>query len=169
MRKHREIIAPKFDAVDVALTAELDGLGIARWSKPSGGYFVNLDVLDGCAARVVQLAKEAGIALTPAGSAFPHNDDPHDRNIRLAPTFPSLADVETAMAGVATCVSRCAARGAASESARRWSRRAARPVRDQAAGAGTECSSQPGTTSRDGAARSSTRDDGQAAAPRPRP
>jgi DNA-binding transcriptional MocR family regulator len=109
MRKHREIIAPKFDAVDAALGAELDGLGIAEWSRPSGGYFVNLDVLDGTAGRVVQLAKEAGIALTPAGSAFPHGQDPRDRNIRLAPTFPSLADVETAMAGVATCVALAAA------------------------------------------------------------
>lgn len=109
MRRHRDIIAPKFQAVDVALTEELAGLGIAEWSKPSGGYFVNLDVLDGTASRVVQLAKEAGIALTPAGSAFPHGKDPHDRNIRLAPTFPSLADVETAMAGVATCVSLAAA------------------------------------------------------------
>jgi DNA-binding transcriptional MocR family regulator len=109
MRKHRDIIAPKFRAVDAALTAELDGLGIATWSKPTGGYFVNLDVLDGTASRVVQLAKEAGIALTPAGSAFPHSHDPDDRNIRLAPTFPSLADVETAMAGVATCVALAAA------------------------------------------------------------
>ncbi len=109
MRKHRQIIAPKFDAVDIALAAELDGLGIAEWSKPTGGYFVNLDVLDGTASRVVSLAKEAGIALTPAGSAFPHGDDPKDCNIRLAPTFPSLADVETAMAGVATCVSLAAA------------------------------------------------------------
>jgi len=109
MRKHREIIAPKFHAVDAALTAGLDGLGIARWSKPSGGYFVNLDVLDGTASRVVELAREAGIALTPAGSAFPHGNDPDDRNIRLAPTFPSLAEVETAMAGVATCVALAAA------------------------------------------------------------
>ena len=109
MRKHRDIIAPKFDAVDVALAAGLDGLGIATWSKPTGGYFVNLDVLDGTASRVVQLAKEAGIALTPAGSAFPHGQDPNDRNIRLAPTFPPLADVETAMAGVATCVALAAA------------------------------------------------------------
>ncbi|MBJ7359662.1 aminotransferase class I/II-fold pyridoxal phosphate-dependent enzyme [Nocardioides sp.] len=109
MRKHREIIAPKFHAVDAALTAGLDGLGIATWSKPAGGYFVNLDVLDGTASRVVQLAKEAGIALTPAGSAFPHSQDPDDRNIRLAPTFPSLAEVETAMAGVATCVALAAA------------------------------------------------------------
>lgn len=109
MRKHREIIAPKFEAVAEALSAELDGLGIATWSRPTGGYFVNLDVLDGTASRVVQLAKEAGIALTPAGSAFPHGTDPDDRNIRLAPTFPSLADVETAMAGVATCVALAAA------------------------------------------------------------
>jgi DNA-binding transcriptional MocR family regulator len=104
MRKHRDLIAPKFDAVDDALESRLGGLGIATWSKPTGGYFVNLDVLDGTASRVIQLAKEAGIALTPAGSAFPYGDDPDDRNIRLAPTFPALADVETAMAGVALCV-----------------------------------------------------------------
>ncbi len=104
MRKHRDLIAPKFEAVQAALSARLDGLGIATWSKPIGGYFVDLNVLDGTAARVVQLAKEAGIALTPAGSAFPHGTDPDDRNIRLAPTFPALTDVETAMAGVAVCV-----------------------------------------------------------------
>lgn len=104
MRKHRELIAPKFAAVDHALTERLEGLGIAEWTVPTGGYFVNLDVLDGTASRVVALAKEAGIALTPAGSAFPHGKDPHDRNIRLAPTFPVLAEVEAAMAGVAVCV-----------------------------------------------------------------
>ncbi len=109
MRKHREIIAPKFDAVDVALSSALAGLEIAEWTKPTGGYFVNLDVLDGTASRVVALAKDAGIALTPAGSSFPHGDDPRDRNIRLAPTFPVLAEVETAMAGVATCVALAAA------------------------------------------------------------
>lgn len=104
MVKHREILAPKFAAVDAALTAELDGLGIAEWTKPAGGYFVNLDVMDGCATRVVELAKGAGIVLTPAGASFPHGEDPRDRNIRLAPSFPVLEDVETAMAGVATCV-----------------------------------------------------------------
>ncbi|HWU23393.1 MAG TPA: aminotransferase class I/II-fold pyridoxal phosphate-dependent enzyme [Nocardioides sp.] len=104
MRKHRELIAPKFEAVQTALTARLDGLGIATWSRPTGGYFVDLNVLDGTASRTVQLAKEAGIALTPAGSAFPLGNDPDDRNIRLAPTFPSLTEVETAMAGVAVCV-----------------------------------------------------------------
>lgn len=104
MRKHRDLIAPKFAAVQDALAARLAGLGIATWSNPIGGYFVDLNVLDGTASRVVQLAKEAGIALTPAGSAFPHGNDPDDRNIRLAPTFPALSDVKTAMAGVAVCV-----------------------------------------------------------------
>lgn len=104
MRKHRDLIAPKFAAVEDALSGRLSGLGIAEWTVPTGGYFVNLDVLDGTASRVVALAKEAGIALTPAGSAFPHGNDPRDRNIRLAPTFPALAEVEAAMAGVAVCV-----------------------------------------------------------------
>ncbi|KRB80192.1 aminotransferase [Nocardioides sp. Root190] len=104
MRKHRDLIAPKFTAVEDALTGRLSGLGIAEWTVPTGGYFVNLDVLDGTASRVVALAKEAGIALTPAGSAFPHGNDPRDRNIRLAPTFPVLSEVEAAMAGVAVCV-----------------------------------------------------------------
>lgn len=109
MRKHREIIAPKFAAVDAALTDALEGLEVADWSRPTGGYFVNLDVLDGTATRVVELAKAAGVALTPAGASFPYGDDPRDRNIRLAPTFPGLDEVETAMAGVATCVALAAA------------------------------------------------------------
>ncbi|MGL5860533.1 MAG: aminotransferase [Phycicoccus sp.] len=104
MARHREVLAPKFAAVDAALTAELGGLEVAEWTRPRGGYFVSLDVLDGCASRVVALAKEAGIALTPAGASFPHGRDPRDRNIRLAPSFPVLGEVETAMAGVATCV-----------------------------------------------------------------
>ncbi len=109
MDRHREVLAPKFAAVDAALTAALDGLGIAEWTRPRGGYFVSLDVPDGCASRVVQLAKEAGIALTPAGASFPRGTDPRDRNIRLAPSFPVLEEVETAMAGVATCVALAAA------------------------------------------------------------
>ncbi|MBM6404817.1 aminotransferase class I/II-fold pyridoxal phosphate-dependent enzyme [Phycicoccus sp. CSK15P-2] len=109
MAKHRDVLAPKFAAVDAALTAELEGLRIAEWTRPRGGYFVNLDVPDGCASRVVTLAKDAGIALTPAGASFPHGTDPRDRNIRLAPSFPVLAEVETAMAGVATCVALAAA------------------------------------------------------------
>jgi DNA-binding transcriptional MocR family regulator len=109
MIKHRTILAPKFAAVDEALTGTLHGLGIAHWTHPSGGYFVSLDVLDGTAARVIELAKAAGIALTPAGAAFPHGKDPHDRNIRVAPSFPVLEEVRTAMTGVATCVALAAA------------------------------------------------------------
>ncbi|MGO4256179.1 aminotransferase [Marmoricola sp. RAF53] len=104
MVKHREIIAPKFAEVDRILTERLGGLGVATWTKPTGGYFVSLDVLDGTAARVVALAKEAGVALTPAGASFPRGEDPDDRNIRLAPTFPSPADVTGAMEAVTTCV-----------------------------------------------------------------
>ncbi|HRW18039.1 MAG TPA: aminotransferase class I/II-fold pyridoxal phosphate-dependent enzyme [Dermatophilaceae bacterium] len=109
MVKHREILAPKFAAVQQALSAELDGLGIASWTHPTGGYFVSVDVLPGTAARVVALAKAAGIALTPAGASFPHGHDPLDTNIRLAPSFPPLAEVESAMAGVATCIGYAAA------------------------------------------------------------
>jgi DNA-binding transcriptional MocR family regulator len=109
MRRHRGIIAPKFAAVDEALTTGLEGLEVAEWTHPTGGYFVNLDVLDGTASRVVALAKGAGIALTPAGASFPNGNDPRDRNIRLAPTFPGLDEVRTAMAGVATCVALAAA------------------------------------------------------------
>ncbi len=109
MRKHREIIAPKFAAVETALQTALAGRGIAEWTQPTGGYFVNLDVVNGTATRVVDLAKAAGIALTPAGASYPYGRDPRDRNIRLAPTFPELAEVETAMAGVGTCVALAAA------------------------------------------------------------
>ncbi|WP_235736340.1 aminotransferase class I/II-fold pyridoxal phosphate-dependent enzyme [Nocardioides alcanivorans] len=104
MQKHRDIIAPKFAEVERVLSSQLGGLGVAEWTKPTGGYFVSLDVLDGTASRVVQLAKEAGIALTPAGSSFPYGDDPNDRNIRLAPTFPTPEAVVEAMEAVTTCV-----------------------------------------------------------------
>ena len=103
MTLHREIIAPKFAEVQRVLEERLGGLGIATWTNPTGGYFVNLDVLDGTASRVIELAKEAGVALTPAGSSYPYGRDPRDRNIRLAPTFPELAEVSAAMEAVATC------------------------------------------------------------------
>ena len=104
MTRHREIIGPKFAEVERILTERLGDLGIAEWTHPTGGYFVSLDVLDGTAGRVVQLARDAGIALTPAGSSFPKGEDPRDRNIRLAPTFPELPEVSEAMEAVATCV-----------------------------------------------------------------
>lgn len=104
MAKHREIIKPKFDAVERILSDDLGDSGVARWTTPEGGYFVSLDVLPGTAGRVVELAKDAGVALTPAGASFPYGNDPDDTNIRLAPTLPPLAEVESAMAVVTTCV-----------------------------------------------------------------
>ena len=103
MLKHREIIAPKFEAVQQVLSERLGGLGIASWTQPTGGYFVSMDLLDGTASRVVELAKEAGVSLTPAGASFPNGNDPRNRNIRLAPTFPPLPEVNEAMEAVATC------------------------------------------------------------------
>lgn len=104
MAKHRDILAPKFAAVLEILTNRLSGAAVATWTVPTGGYFVSLDVLPGTAKRVVQLAKDAGIALTAAGAAFPYGTDPNDTNIRLAPSFPTLEEVHQAMDGVATCV-----------------------------------------------------------------
>jgi DNA-binding transcriptional MocR family regulator len=104
MARHREIIAPKFAEVDRVLTERLGGRGVATWNTPTGGYFVNLDVVPGTASRVVALAKEAGVALTPAGSSFPYKRDPEDTNIRLAPTMPPVTEVTAAMEAVATCV-----------------------------------------------------------------
>jgi DNA-binding transcriptional MocR family regulator len=107
MRRHREIIRPKFDLVLGILAETLTGT--ATWTVPAGGYFISLDVPDGCAARVVELAKQAGIALTPAGATFPYGKDPQDRNIRIAPTFPSIDEVEAATRGLAVCVRLAAA------------------------------------------------------------
>ena len=104
MRKHAESLAPKFEAVLEVLENRLGGTGVATWSEPRGGYFISLYVMDGTATRVWELAKQAGISLTKAGSAFPKGEDPNDRNIRLAPSMPPLEDVTRAMDGVATCV-----------------------------------------------------------------
>ena len=104
MAKHRAIIAPKFDEVDRVFSERLGGFEVATWNKPAGGYFVNLDVVPGTAARVISLAKDAGVALTQAGSSFPHGQDPNDQNIRIAPTMPPLDEVTTAIDAVATCV-----------------------------------------------------------------
>ena len=104
MRKHAQSLAPKFEAVLEILRNRLGEYNVARWTEPEGGYFISLDVVDGTATRVWELAKEAGIALTKAGSAFPHGKDDNDRHIRLAPSLPPLDEVRTAMDGVATCV-----------------------------------------------------------------
>ena len=98
------MIAPKFSTVIETFSAHLAGRGVATWTEPKGGYFVSLDVLDGCAAEVVRLAKQAGVELTPAGSTFPLLRDPRDRNIRIAPTYPDQASVGLAAEGVALSV-----------------------------------------------------------------
>ena len=104
MQKHAQILAPKFEAVLEILQNRLGEYSVARWTTPAGGYFISLDVVDGTATRVWELAREAGITLTKAGSAFPKGEDPNDRNIRLAPSLPPISEVRTAMDGVATCV-----------------------------------------------------------------
>ncbi len=104
MRLHRDILAPKFRLVLDILEDRLGGPKVASWSEPKGGYFISVDVMDGTASRTVALAKDAGIALTGAGATFPLRNDPHDSNIRVAPSMPGLAELETAMDGFATCV-----------------------------------------------------------------
>ncbi|GAA0964218.1 aminotransferase class I/II-fold pyridoxal phosphate-dependent enzyme [Acrocarpospora macrocephala] len=104
MRRHAELIRPKFEAVDRILSKELGGTGLASWSSPAGGYFISLEVPDGCAKEVVRRAAEAGIALTPAGATHPYGNDPADRTIRIAPTYPDLEELEVAISGLATCV-----------------------------------------------------------------
>lgn len=104
MQKHRAILEPKFAVVQRILKERLAAADVASWTDPGGGYFISLDVLDGTASRVIELAKGAGIALTAAGSAFPYRNDPEDKNIRIAPSFPGLGELEQAMDGLATCV-----------------------------------------------------------------
>ncbi|QYH18932.1 aminotransferase class I/II-fold pyridoxal phosphate-dependent enzyme [Corynebacterium aquatimens] len=104
MRKHAAPLAPKFAAVIEILRNRLGEYGVAEWTEPKGGYFISLNVVPGTATRVWELAKEAGINLTKAGSAFPHGVDPDNTNIRLAPSLPPLDEVAEAMDGVATCV-----------------------------------------------------------------
>lgn len=104
MRKHAAIIKPKFDLVLSRLDAELGGKHIATWSEPNGGYFISLNTLDGCAKKIVSMAAEAGVTLTSAGATFPYGNDPRDRNIRIAPTFPSLDELKTAMDVLCVCV-----------------------------------------------------------------
>jgi DNA-binding transcriptional MocR family regulator len=103
MQEHRKILAPKFARVHEMFSELLSGTGAATWTEPKGGYFISLDVMDGCAKRVVALAKEAGITTVPAGNTFPYANDPRDRNIRIAPSYPSEAEVEQAAEGIALC------------------------------------------------------------------
>lgn len=104
MKRHAALIRPKFEAVVNTFERELAGKGIAQWTRPRGGYFVSLDTLDGCAGTIVTMADAIGVKLTAAGATFPYGKDPRDRNIRVAPTLPPLAQVQLAMEVVCCCV-----------------------------------------------------------------
>lgn len=97
MKKHKAILAPKFECVLSKLDSELGDTGIATWTKPNGGYFVSVNVAKGTAKRVVQLCKEAGVILTSAGATYPYGKDPDDSNIRIAPSYPTVDELSQAM------------------------------------------------------------------------
>lgn len=97
MKKHAAIIKPKFDIVLNTLDKEISPLQIANYTRPNGGYFISLDTMDGCAKRVGELCKEAGLIITSVGATYPYGNDPHNSNIRIAPTFPPEAELKTAI------------------------------------------------------------------------
>ena len=109
MRKHAALLRPKFEIVDRVLNEELGGLGIGSWTKPNGGYFVSFDALPGCAKAIVAAAKAAGVQLTGAGAAYPYGIDPEDKNIRIAPSYPTEDEIETAMKLFTLCVKKASA------------------------------------------------------------
>lgn len=104
MEKHAEHIRPRFEIVFRAFEKHLSGKGIASWNHPNGGYFINLDVMEGTAKAVDQLARGLGLVLTPAGATFPYGKDPKDQNIRIAPTFPPKKELKLAMEVLCTCI-----------------------------------------------------------------
>ncbi len=104
MRKHADIMRPKFEAVIQILERELGGLGIGEWTSPKGGYFISFDSLDGCAKAIVARCKKSGLVMTGAGATYPYGKDPRDNNIRIAPSYPPLSDLILAMELFALCV-----------------------------------------------------------------
>ena len=104
MIKHAQILRPKFEAVLKILEEELGGLGIGEWTKPNGGYFISFDSMEGCAKEIVARCKEAGVVLTGAGATFPYGKDPMDRNIRIAPSFPTPEEMAQATDLFVLCV-----------------------------------------------------------------
>ncbi len=104
MKKHADMLRPKFQAVEKVLADELTGLGIGQWTQPKGGYFISFDALPGCAKAIVAKCKEAGVVLTGAGATFPYGNDPKDSNIRIAPSFPSPEEMEQATDLFVLCV-----------------------------------------------------------------
>lgn len=104
MKKHAKILKPKFDMVINHLEKELGGRGIAKWVNPKGGYFISLDVMNGCAKRTGELCKEAGVTLTPVGATYPYGIDPNDSNIRIAPSYPPVSELDVAAELLCVCV-----------------------------------------------------------------
>lgn len=104
MKKHADLMRPKFEAVKAVLDRELSGLGIGTWTNPNGGYFISFDAMEGCAKAVVAKCKEAGVVLTGAGATFPYKNDPKDSNIRIAPSFPTPEEMEMATDLFVLCV-----------------------------------------------------------------
>lgn len=104
MKKHANILRPKFDVVLATLEKELSGLEIANWVKPRGGYFISFDAMEGCAKEIVNKCKEAGLVLTGAGSTYPYKKDPQDSNIRIAPSYPTLEEIQDAADLFVLCV-----------------------------------------------------------------
>ena len=104
MSKHAKILRPKFAIVQKHLEEGLGDKGMGSWHNPKGGYFISFDSNPGLATEIVSLAGEAGVKLTPAGATFPYGKDPDDKNIRLAPTFPCVEDLDQAMQVFVTCV-----------------------------------------------------------------
>lgn len=109
MKKHKEVIAPKFRLVVDKLSKEIAPLGIGEWTDPEGGYFVSFNAPNGCAKRIVQLCGDAGVTLTGAGATFPYGVDPDDKNIRIAPTYPSMEELSKAMDLFIICIKIAAA------------------------------------------------------------
>ena len=104
MKRHAAILAPKFHAVLDGLDREIAPLGIAAYKRPVGGYFISLDAMPGCAKRTLALCREAGVTMTGAGATFPYGVDPHDSNIRIAPSLPPVAELEQAIAVFCICL-----------------------------------------------------------------
>ncbi len=104
MKKHADIMRPKFELVLDTLERGLSGLEIGTWTKPLGGYFISFDAMDGCAKAIVAKCKEAGVTLTGAGATFPYHKDPNDRNIRIAPSYPTLEELRLTAELFVLCV-----------------------------------------------------------------
>ena len=104
MKKHAAVLGPKFHTVLDALDREIAPLGIASWKRPTGGYFVSVDTMDGLAKRTLSLCREAGVVMTSAGATFPYGIDPRDRNIRVAPSLPPVDELEEAVHVFCVCL-----------------------------------------------------------------